>query len=192
VLDFRAKRLDNDALDSSHHKFGTALRRPPHPSEKGQDERFPAPTSADVGNICLQSFPPPVDPVDVSKPKQILRTGALVVTGLCALTWFFVARGKDVSWMGFFWRSSLLGAVVGATWIGAENAGRKIEKELERVRMDMHRQRAEQFSPPTPESVEWLNALLKLVWGLVNPDMFVPFIDVSLNANRTSKLRLTL
>lgn len=64
-------------------------------------------------------------------------------------------------------------------WITSENAGRKIEKELERVRMAMHVHRGEEFSPPTPESVEWMNALLKVVWGLVNPEMFVPVVDVS-------------
>ncbi|EIN09925.1 hypothetical protein PUNSTDRAFT_143315 [Punctularia strigosozonata HHB-11173 SS5] len=175
---FREKGLDNDALDSSHNKLGTALRRAPHPSEKGQDGRYPAPTAADVGNICVQAFPPPLEPVDISKPKQILRTGALVVTALCAVTWWFVATGKNLSWFAFFWRSSLLGTIVGATWVGSENAGRKIEKELERVRMDLHKRRAEEYSPPTPESVEWLNALLKLVWGLVNPDMFVPIVDM--------------
>lgn len=41
--------------------------------------------------------------------------------------------------------------------------------------MDLHRVRGEKFSPPTAESVEWLNALLKTVWGLINPDMYVKF-----------------
>jgi Ca2+-dependent lipid-binding protein len=42
----------------------------------------------------------------------------------------------------------------------------------------MHRQRGEKFSPPTPESVEWLNAFIKTIWGLVNPDMFVSVADM--------------
>ena len=50
---------------------------------------------------------------------------------------------------------------------------------MERVRWETEKRRGEEFSPPTPESVEWLNALLKLVWGLINPDMFVPIVDVS-------------
>ncbi|EPQ58830.1 hypothetical protein GLOTRDRAFT_54343 [Gloeophyllum trabeum ATCC 11539] len=44
--------------------------------------------------------------------------------------------------------------------------------------MKMHKDRGETYSPPTPESVEWLNAVLKLVWGLVNPDMFIPICDM--------------
>lgn len=175
--DFRDKGLDNESLDPSHAKAGPALRKPEDPSK--QDSRYPAPAVADVGNICLQQFPPPLDPVDITHPKSILRTGAAVVTGLCAVIWFFVGFGHSVSWKAFFVRSTLLGAMAAASWVGAENAGRKIEKELERVRMKMHTQRGEEHSPPTPESVEWMNALLKLVWGLINPDMFIPVVDVS-------------
>ena len=29
-----------------------------------------------------------------------------------------------------------------------------------------------------PESVEWMNAFLRVIWGLINPDMFVPIADV--------------
>jgi Ca2+-dependent lipid-binding protein len=46
---------------------------------------------------------------------------------------------------------------------------RGMEKEIERIRQDMGRQRGESFSPPFPESVEWLNGLVKLVWGLIDP-----------------------
>jgi Ca2+-dependent lipid-binding protein len=28
-----------------------------------------------------------------------------------------------------------------------------------------------------PESVEWMNALLSVVWGIVNPDMFQTVAD---------------
>jgi hypothetical protein len=42
----------------------------------------------------------------------------------------------------------------------------------------MHRQRGEIYSPPTPESVEWLNNLIKLFWGLVDPAMFISVADM--------------
>lgn len=44
---------------------------------------------------------------------------------------------------------------------------RGLEKEVQRIRMEMGRQRGEVFAPPTPESVEWLNAFIKVIWGLV-------------------------
>ncbi|KAJ3523496.1 hypothetical protein NM688_g8720 [Phlebia brevispora] len=173
---FRGKGLDNAALDPENPKAGTALRRPPDPST--QDARYSAPDPAEPGNICLQSFPPPVDPVDLSHAKRILRTGAMITSALCFLVWFFAATGKRVTWFQFFWRSMLIGSMASVAWIAAENAGRKIEKELQAIRMKMHTQRGEMFSSPTPESVEWLNAILKVVWGLINPEMFVPIVDM--------------
>jgi len=53
---------------------------------------------------------------------------------------------------------------------------RGIEKEIERVRQDLSRQRGEAFSPPMPESVEWLNGLIKLIWGVIDPYVLLPII----------------
>jgi hypothetical protein len=100
----------------------------------------------------------------------------MIITGLSAVAWYFIAFGHGL--IGFAFRTSLIAGIAGVAWIGTENAIRKVEKEYERVRMALHRQRGEAHSPPTPESVEWMNALLKLVWGLVNPDMFIPVIDM--------------
>jgi Ca2+-dependent lipid-binding protein len=48
---------------------------------------------------------------------------------------------------------------------------RNVEKEINRVRADMHRQRGQKFGPPTPESVEWLNSFTSVIWGIINPAM---------------------
>ncbi|KAI0826298.1 hypothetical protein BC629DRAFT_1605012 [Irpex lacteus] len=179
IRDPKLEGLDNAALDSSDHsKAGTSLRKPPAADAEHQDPRYPAPVVAQVGNIALHPFPPPVAPVEVEHAKSILRTGASATSALCFVAWIFTACGKHIGWLAWFVRSSLLASIAVVTWIAAENAGRKIEKEVERVRWDAERRRADEFSPPTPESVEWLNALLKLVWGLINPDMFVPIVDM--------------
>ena len=74
-----------------------------------------------------------------------------MTSALCAVIWFFVATGKQVSWLGFFWRSTLLGAVAAVAWIGAENAGNKIEKELERIRTRGRKRLLPQLhNSPTP------------------------------------------
>lgn len=174
--DFRDQGFDKEALDPANSKPGPALRAPPDPDT--QDSRYTAPSSAKVGNISLQPFPPPVSPIDISKSKNILRIGALTLSVASAFLWLIVVFRNNISWFSWFTRSSLIGAIVFFAWVQSENAGRKLEKELQRVRMNMHTQRGEHHSPPTPESVEWLNALLKLVWGFVNPDMFVPMVDV--------------
>jgi hypothetical protein len=57
VAGFREKGGDKDALDPANPKRGPALSKP---NLEKQDPRFPAPEEADVGNICLQQFPPPV------------------------------------------------------------------------------------------------------------------------------------
>ena len=54
---------------------------------------------------------------------------------------------------------------------------RKIEQDFEDVRMHMHKQRGEEHSPPMPESVEWLNAMISVVWKQINPEMFIPMVD---------------
>jgi len=171
---FRAGGGDAAALDPNNPKRGPAEQKPRDPEK--QDQRYPAPEIAQVGNICLQDFPPPLEKIDISHSKSILRQGAMVTTGLAVVAWYFIAFGHGV--MGFVFRSSLIGAIAAVAWIASENAGRKVEKEYERIRMAMHQQRGEAHSPPTPESVEWLNAIFRLAWGLVNPEMFVPIIDM--------------
>jgi hypothetical protein len=179
ATDFREKGLDNETLDPDHPKSGTADRRAPHPDSGQVDPRLPAPNPAEPGNICNQPFPPEVDEADITHAKNILRTGAVIATVLCFFTWIFTACGKHISWFNWFFRSTLIWSTAAIVWIGVENAGRKVEKEVERVRLNLLKKRAEVHSPPTPESVEWMNAILRVVWGLVNPDMFVPVVDVS-------------
>ena len=71
--------------------------------------------------------------------------------------------------MAFAWRSTLCSATAFALMTAVSIVERGIEKEIESVRQDLSRARGEAFSPPMPESVEWLNGLIKLVWGIVDP-----------------------
>ena len=81
--------------------------------------------------------------------------------------WISVAWGSGFK--QFIWRSTLCGTVGFALMAGISLVERGIDKEVERVRQDLGRQRGQAFSPPMPESVEWMNGLIKLVWGLVDP-----------------------
>lgn len=67
--------------------------------------------------------------------------------------------------------SLLLTATAAAIYIAHSLVARKLEKELEVVRWEMEKQRGE-LNPQTPESSEWLNSLLAVIWGQMNPDMF--------------------
>ncbi|KAG8753597.1 hypothetical protein FRC14_005894 [Serendipita sp. 396] len=133
-----------------------------------------APNPAHPSNISLQPFPPS-SPPSLDNIMNLLYYLEYGIMGGGVLLWFFVAFGHGI-WVWLF-RSILISALsfVGATV--ASLAQRKLEREVERVRFDMHRQRGEKYAPPTPESVEWLNAFTKVIWGLINPDMFVPVAD---------------
>ena len=81
--------------------------------------------------------------------------------------WLSIAFGSG--WGKLIWRSMVCSTVGFVLMSGISIVERGIEKEMERVRQDLSRQRGEAFSPPTPESVEWLNGLIKLMWGLIDP-----------------------
>lgn len=138
-----------------------------HPSK-------PAPNPAHPGNISFQPYPPSTPPYVGTIMASFDRLQIAIVAS-SAIIWFFTAFGGGV-WR-FLFRSSLISVLgFGCTTL-ASIIQRSLEKEIERVRLDMHRQRGEKFSPPTPESVEWLNAFTKTIWGLINPEMFVPIAD---------------
>ncbi|CAE6349629.1 unnamed protein product [Rhizoctonia solani] len=134
-----------------------------------------APNPARPGNISLQPYPPSTPPhmANVLAKLDHLQI-AIVVSSV--ILWFFTAFGRG--FFGFFFRSTLIGASAFGLATLASLSQRSLEKEIERVRLDMHRQRGEKFSPPTPESVEWLNAFIKTIWGLINPEMFVSVADM--------------
>ncbi|KAL7420399.1 hypothetical protein Q5752_005369 [Cryptotrichosporon argae] len=137
---------------------------------------FDVSRAAQVGsNILFHQFPPPRPAsVDTLLAKlKALEYGSAVAL---VVVWVSVAFGSGF-WQ-FAWRSILCGAVGFGLMAGMSVVGRGLEKEVERVRQDMHRQRGEAFSPPTPESVEWLNGLVKLIWGLVDPSIFVSVADM--------------
>ena len=175
-------------LDPKTGKAGPALTSIAGAASKAFHPSRTAPNPAYPSNISLQPFPPSTPPSlqPVLSQLMYLQYG---IMASAALLWFLLAFGHG--FWAFLWRSTIIGglAFVGATV--ASLAERKLEREMERVRFDMHRQReylpslaqitsdrrdvgGETFAPPTPESVEWLNAFTKVIWGLINPDMFVP------------------
>jgi len=143
-----------------------------------------APAPAKPGNISLQPYLPPA-PVSL---EPLLRNLDLLQIGLAGaffLIWLILAFPHGRWWLPFTWpwviwitRSAIIGGAGFAAVTSASIVQRKLEKEVDRVRADMHRVRGEKFAPPTPESVEWLNAFTRTVWGLINPEMFVPIADM--------------
>ncbi|KZT59170.1 hypothetical protein CALCODRAFT_516259 [Calocera cornea HHB12733] len=144
------------------------------PAGEKFDPKHEAPNPAHPSNIGLQPFPPPA-PISL---KQVMRMldmlqVALFVTPLGLWCLLAFRRG----WLNFFFISTLMPTISFVLTTLASLAQRKIEKEVERVRFDLHAQRGMMYSPPTPESTEWLNAFIGTFWRLIPPDMFVPIAD---------------
>lgn len=75
-------------------------------------------------------------------------------------------------------RAGALGVcAVGAAWaLGVVRE--RIPREVQRMRAAMARDRAQAIQPPTPESTEWVNALLTSFWPLIDPALFISIIDM--------------
>lgn len=134
VLDFPNQKQ----LDPKSGSAGPALQSVTGAAAKAFHPSKTAPNPAQPSNISLQPFPPSSPPSlqPILSQLMYLQYGIMVSA---TLLWFFFAFGHG--FMAFVWRSSLIGglAFVGATV--ASLAERKLEREIERVRFDMHRQR---------------------------------------------------
>ncbi|CAH7672644.1 hypothetical protein PPACK8108_LOCUS7460 [Phakopsora pachyrhizi] len=167
--------IKDAALDASEKTLQSNALKPPRDSTSGEETRSFSPLPTSPGNICLQPFPPPVSTDLISAVAQVTNNISFIfLVGLAAI-WATTAFGNGI-W-SFFWRTSLIGtvAVISSSQVGL--MARKIEKDVERVRHEMHRQRGIKHSPPIPESTEWVNAFISTFMGLINPEMFLPLAD---------------
>ncbi|THV04790.1 hypothetical protein K435DRAFT_714363 [Dendrothele bispora CBS 962.96] len=160
----------------------------PPPPDKAYGNLSPthtAPHPARPGNVSLYPYLPAPPPA-LAPLLSALDYLQIALAASFAVVWFICAFPSQGRWyipftwasISFTFRSAIIGGLGYAAVTAVSMVQRKLEKEFDRVRLEMHRQRGEKFSPPTPESVEWLNAFVKTIWGLVNPDMFVPMADM--------------
>lgn len=117
-------------------------------------------------NVLYHAFPPP-QPVSLETALGKLKLIQYGIAGSVFFIWLTVSFGSGL--VAFVYRSTLCSVTAFILMTALSLVERSLEKDVEKVRQDMGRQRGEAFSPPVPESVEWLNGLIKLVWGLVDP-----------------------
>lgn len=135
-----------------------------------------SPQPASPTNILLQPYPAPVEAKTFTALHTSLHTISIGVAAGCALTWFLVAF--RAGFWAFVIRTSILSTLAIGTFLACGLIGNKIEKHLEQARAEMHRKRGLNHTPPVPESVEWLNAMLTVVWPLIDPAMFTSVVDM--------------
>lgn len=172
IQDGRDFKIDPKELDS-RYKGGFSARRPL--SCKSYDTKYTSPDPARPTSILLQSFPEPLDPGKVKELDDIFLKLYLGYGALIVLVWGIATIGHG--WGAFATRTFWLGLAGIAGFMGLGTLRNVIMHQMERMRVAMHRQRGEKYSPPYPESVEWMNAIIACVWRQLNPEMFVPIID---------------
>ena len=97
-------------------------------------------------------------------------TTAAVIVGLVALNRLFLGGG----WKGLF--ASLFAGVIVAC--GIHLWLRNVQEDANAVNWDAERKRATAaMESLVPESVEWMNQLMGIVWNLINPEMFATMAD---------------
>ena len=173
----RIAAYDADRVDPTKQGKGeTAALSAPPKNPAAYSTLHTSPKPASPTNLLLQPFPAPVDIKTVTSIHGALNTIAAGVGAAMFVLWFLTAF-RSGFW-AFLFRTAIIGSVGVGTFFAVGVQGRRIEKDLERARAEMHRQRALNHSPPVPESTEWLNALFATVWPLVDPSLFASVVDM--------------
>ncbi|KAI5450049.1 hypothetical protein NCC49_003811 [Naganishia albida] len=179
-----------DRMNANKEKPTDRVKKAPHGQRRVRDpttggeviikdadpKEFDAARPALKGsNVLLHPFPPP-RPASLNYAQHKLQLLGVACAGSLAIVWLFTAFGHG------FWRfarvSFICSVAAGILVTLVSLISRNLEEEMDAVRLDMHRQRGEIYSPPVPESVEWLNNMIKLMWGLIDPAMFISVTDM--------------
>ncbi|KAB8074115.1 hypothetical protein BDV29DRAFT_174226 [Aspergillus leporis] len=147
------------------YKENQDITAPPDPIAEGTTSDVPL--HGEITNVLFHPTP------SVSyKPMydQLERRG----TGLCVGIVFgilFVGR----MFGGSLWALLPLAACIASgVWLWVQEvirSGREMEWSSEQLRGKMA------IANLLPESVEWMNSFLGIIWGLINPDMLAPVAD---------------
>lgn len=141
-----------------------------------QRELHTTPHPVTPSNVLLRTYPEPANVEGLSQLKESFDKLSMYLIGAVVCVWAISAFGRG--WVAFFMRTLVLGGVGLGAYMAVGLAYNKIARQFEHVRAQMHKQRGAQYSPPMPESVEWLNAAIACVWKQMNPEMFVSMLDM--------------
>lgn len=172
IQDGRDLKIDPTMLDSRYSSgFSTkrALRSDMYKS------RNVNPDPARPTNVLLQRFPEPIDPGRIAELDELFNKLLMGFGAVLVLTWGVATVGNG--WSTFVVRTFWLALAGLAGFMGFGLMRNRIYNQMERIRSSMTRQRGENCSPPYPESVEWVNAIIACVWRQLNPEMFVAALD---------------
>lgn len=123
-------------------------------------------------NLLFHEFPPPIADASLDQIISIITSYAItLLVCLAAPLWLYFAFGRG--FLHFAVISGSISSFAFAIFTAHHLVGVKLTKELKSIQLQMHKQRGTTFSPPTPESAEWLNSFIGVVWTQLNPDLFI-------------------
>ncbi|CAL3968753.1 unnamed protein product [Diplocarpon coronariae] len=100
----------------------------------------------------------------------IMYTTIAATFGLALLNWMFLG-GRFKGLIGSIFAGIILSSGI-HLWL------RKVQEGANAVNWDAERRRATAATESlVPESVEWMNSLIGIVWNLINPEMFAAMAD---------------
>lgn len=137
--------------------------------------RYVSPDPAQPSNVLIHRFPEPLHVDSMTSLTGSFKQLEIGIAVGSVVIWFFTAFGAG--YRRFFFLSTLVFGLSFLAITATHFALRKIEKDLESVRTHMHTQRGQDYAPPMPESVEWLNAAIAVMWRQINPATFIPIAD---------------
>lgn len=171
VMQTDPKKLEARYFDDKNKGFSTNW-----PNDRSKmHPQYVSPNPAEPSNVLIHPFPEPLHHDSMTSLTGSFKKLEIGIAVGSVLIWFFTAFGAG--YQRFFFRSALISGVGFLTITATHLALRKIEKDLEAVRTHMHTQRGQDYVPPMPESVEWLNAAIAVVWRQIDPATFIPIAD---------------
>lgn len=165
--------MDPKRLDS---RFGGGYSTQELKPDAVQDDRYTNPEPVQPSSVLLRPFPDPPNMEILEQLKMSFNNVALWIAALIVVVWAMTAFGSG--WSAFFFRTMILTLVGLFVYMALGLAFSNVRNTIEAVRASMHKQRGEQYSPPMPESAEWLNAAIATLWKQLNPEMFVSMLDM--------------
>lgn len=102
--------------------------------------------------------------------NTIFYTTIAATVGLGVLNWFFLGGGIK----------GLIGSAIAGVILscGIHLWLRRVQEDANAVNWDAEKKRATAaVESLVPESVEWMNSLVGIVWNLINPEMFAAMAD---------------
>ncbi|WFD31648.1 hypothetical protein MSPP1_002687 [Malassezia sp. CBS 17886] len=175
LIEDQRKDMDLDAkMLDSRFGGGYSTRLPSKDAQEEQHHISPHP--AEPTSLLLYPFPKAPDAEAMKAFDGVFLRLSIGLGVVLACTWLLSAFGRG--WGAFFMRTVVLGGMGILGWSSIGLAQQRAVKHLDEARAHMHEARGKQYSPPMPESAEWLNAAIAVVWKQLDPAAFISVIDL--------------